>query len=206
MILDADLVWRRREISSLITLTKLNSNHVQVALVRAAIPMLYAHWEGFGRECIVRYLEFVSNRRLKFKLLDPAFLYLASIPSLSMIGNVGVKQALDIIQTFMERSEATNKDNFRKVISAKSNLRADILKDLLISCGLDSNWVTDHEDFINRELCDPRNEIAHGNNVAPSLDAFMRRRDRTFELMSHLQVIVVNSAVNGRFHNTRRAA
>lgn len=200
MILDGDLVWRRREISSLVTLTKSTTIQTQTCLIRASIPMLYAHWEGFGRECFVRYLEFVSFRKLKFKSLNPAFLYLASAPSLSALGSSNVKQSLNIIHDFIKRSEATNKDNFRKRISTKSNLRSDVLTDLLTSCGLETDWVLSHEEFINRELCDPRNEVAHGSGIAPPLETFLKRRDRTFNLMTELQTYIVNSAVNQTYH------
>jgi hypothetical protein len=197
--LDSDLVWRRKEISDLVAAAKTSETHATTSILRASVPLLYAHWEGFGKECFTRYLEFVSYRRIKFKNLHPAFLYMASYPSLSRVGNVGVKEGLEAIHGFISKSESTNKDHFRKRISTQSNLRADVLESLLLLCGLNAIDMKIHADFINKELCDARNEIAHGGGAAPSLEAFLRRRDRTFGLMSQLQTIVVNAAASGSY-------
>lgn len=198
-VLDTDLIWRRKEISSLITLVKTCDSATKDCVLRAAVPLLYAHWEGFGKECILRYLEFVSYRRLQFKQLDPAFLYLASFPSLSRIGGVSVKEALDAIQSFIARANSTNRDNFRKRIDTRSNLRWDVLEDLLHSCGLNPVDIETNQEFIDKELCDPRNKIAHGGGSAPTLDVFLRRRERTFAIMTQLQTMVVNGAANGSY-------
>jgi hypothetical protein len=197
--LDTDLIWRRKEISSLVTLVKTCDLATKDCVLRAAVPLLYAHWEGFGKECILRYLEFVSYRRLQFKQLTPAFLYLASYPSLSRIGGVNVKDALEAIQNFIARADATNKDNFRKRVDTRSNLRWDVLEDLLYSCGLDPADIKSNGEFIDKELCDPRNKIAHGGGAAPTLDVFLRRRERAFDIMTQLQTMVVNAATNGSY-------
>lgn len=194
-VLDSQLIWRRREISSLVTLAKSSSFPVQVGILRASVPLLYAHWEGFSKECFVRYLELVSYKRVKFKHLDPAFLYMASLPSLARIAHVDVNEGLEILGNLMERLENTNKDNFKKKVNTRSNLRSDVLKDLLTMCGLEGAAFEADADFIDREICDSRNEIAHGSGSAPTMEAFLRRRDRAFTLMTQLQSIVVNAAI-----------
>jgi hypothetical protein len=193
-ILDSELVWRRKEISSLITLTKTVPEAARVALVRAAVPLLYAHWEGFGRECIVRYLEFVSYRRIKFKNLVPSFLYLSSLGSLTGIGEKSAREGIAAIDGFIARGEATNKDAFRKRVTTKSNLRSEVLEELLTICGLSATEFEEHADFIDREICDSRNEIAHGSGAAPGLNIFIQRRDRAFAIMAQLQATVTNAA------------
>jgi len=64
---------------------------------------------------------------------------------------------------------------------------------------LDCEHFQKDKDFIDDELCDPRNDIAHGKDSAPSFDAFVSRRDRAFELMTELQRVVVNAALNGGY-------
>ncbi|SEL71255.1 hypothetical protein SAMN04515666_10538 [Bosea lupini] len=198
-ILDSELVWRRREMSSLVTLLKSNTEVTQKAIIRAGVPLLYAHWEGFGRECFVRYFEYVSYRKLKFRQLSPAFLYMSSFPSMSTIQNGGIKNGIDAINSIIKRMDSTNKDPFRKRISTKSNLRSDALEDLMLSCGLDTSELMLHSEFIDKELCDSRNEIAHGSGAAPSLDAFLKRRDTTFTIMTTLHNTVVNAAINQKY-------
>lgn len=198
-ILDSDLVWRRREISSLITLARRSSISDRVTIVRAAIPLLYAHWEGFGRSCFVRYLEHVSYRALKFRELRPSFLYMASIGSLSQLGKSPTQHEIDLLQSILDRNNLVNKDDFRKRVSTRSNLRGSVLRELLSACGLDWAGYETDESFLDSEICDARNEIAHGAGGAPSLDTFVTRRDRLFSLMTQLQAQVVNAAVQAEY-------
>jgi hypothetical protein len=194
-ILDDEMAWRRREISSLVTLMKASAPTTQNILIRAAIPLLYAHWEGFGRACLSRYLEFVSYRSKRFKELKPSFLYLAMAPSLKEASKGNISAGINIFHEANRILEEKNKDPFRKRINTRSNLRHDVLLELLVLCGLAAEEFESYSSFINQEICDPRNEIAHGSGGAPQLDTFLRRRDEAFGIMTQLQTAVTNAAI-----------
>jgi len=57
----------------------------------------------------------------------------------------------------------------------------------------------DEESFINEELCNPRNEIAHGGGGAPSFATLLTRREKAFKLMERLRTVVVNAALNNSY-------
>jgi hypothetical protein len=194
-LLDAELVWRRREISSLVTALKGAGPAEQLVCVRAGIPLLYAHWEGFGRACFERYLEFVSYRRLRFNQLKPSFLFLYASGRLKGMQSAGHRESVELLREIVEGLDQTNKDTYRKHINTQSNLRSGVLKDLLALCGLNCSHFDSEADFIDRELCDPRNEIAHGSGGAPELSIFIHRRDKAFLLMANLQGLIVNAAL-----------
>ncbi|WGM37692.1 hypothetical protein AMEJIAPC_00592 [Caulobacter sp. NIBR1757] len=200
-ILDSDLAWRRKEISSLVTLMKTAPFGVQGNLIRAAIPLLYAHWEGFGKNCFVRYMEHVSLKSIKFRKLKLPFLYLDALGIIKEAGTSGPAAGISALGRVLERNEKSNRTNYGKKLSTKSNLRQSVLSDLLIMCGIEDFPIAKYENFIDNQLCDPRNDIAHGVGGAPSLDTFLKRRDIAFELMTDLQASVVNSASLERFRS-----
>jgi len=199
-ILDDDLVWRRRELTSLVTLIGVSNAADKAVLVRSAIPLLYAHWEGFGKLALQRYLEYVSLRNKKLKDLKPSFIYLANLGRVGEIGSSPPLHTTKLLIDVLQSVESVNRNPFRKAINTKSNLRYDVLVDLLNLCGLNAAHFETEKDFINQQLCDARNEIAHGSGGAPAVDTFIRRRDKTFELMTQLQTIIVNAAINRDFH------
>jgi hypothetical protein len=48
--LDEASAWRKKELSTLrILIATRGRAHEQAALRRAAVPILYAHWEGFAK-------------------------------------------------------------------------------------------------------------------------------------------------------------
>lgn len=69
-----DLVWRRRELSDMRALVQQTGAPLRTrVLIRAAVAMLYAHWEGFVKKSGSYYLEFVSSHRLPYKNLSANF-------------------------------------------------------------------------------------------------------------------------------------
>lgn len=200
-ILDTELVWRRRELTSLVTAIKGADLATKVVLIRAAVPLLYAHWEGFGRACFQRYLEHISYKNLRYKDLHPAFYYLGSYGKLQEIGRSPAKTAIPLLPELIKIRDDVNRNSFRKMIDTKSNLRFEVLEQLCYMSGIDTTPFQHDELFINHELCDSRNEIAHGAAVAPTEEALLKRRDRTFTIMTKLQTELVNAAVNGTYKN-----
>jgi hypothetical protein len=195
-ILDDDKIWRRRETTTLVNLIQTVELGAKSPLLRASVPLLYSHWEGFGKLCATKYLEHVGFRAKLYKDLQPSFFYLAVVPTLARITNSPVEQGINLLQEALDKLSDKNREPHRGRVNTKSNLRYDVLKEILLICGIDSSIFSIYGDFIDKEICDPRNAIAHGEEVYPNLDLFRRRRDKMFELMTLLQATFVNSAVN----------
>ena len=77
--LDSELSWRKKELTTLRFLVRRTRRHEVNALLRAAICMLYAHWEGFVKAAATGYVCYVNTRRLKYRELSPNFVALARI-------------------------------------------------------------------------------------------------------------------------------
>ena len=73
------LSWRRKELEILKMLIKKHKRKHEryVALHRAAVPVLYAHWEGFVKQAATFYLELVSRQWLKLSELSSNFVTIA---------------------------------------------------------------------------------------------------------------------------------
>jgi hypothetical protein len=76
--LDASLQWRRSELASLHSAVQglartAESAPFGRALLRSSVALMYAHWEGFTKDALQGYLDFVARRRLKYGDLSDAF-------------------------------------------------------------------------------------------------------------------------------------
>jgi hypothetical protein len=192
--LDTDLTWRRKEISSLIGLAQISSPVERVALIRASIPLLYAHWEGFVRNCFLAYFELVAMRKMAFDQLSQNFLYLASKSDFPKLASGNDFTSFEAFLDHMKRPQSKNKDPFRRHVNTKSNLRSDVLQALFLIAGMDYKFSEDSI-FIDKEICDSRNEIAHGAGGSPELEVLIKRRDAAFALMIAVQAEIVNSVL-----------
>ena len=74
--LDDDLVWRKRELTTVNFMLANPRTHQRSPLMRAAICLLYAHWEGFVKTAATSYVSFIATRGLRYRDLTPNFVAL----------------------------------------------------------------------------------------------------------------------------------
>jgi hypothetical protein len=65
--LDEDFAWRIQEIAAIRKSIRNASGRSQLVLLRAAVPLLYAHWEGFIKTAAFRYAGYISSIGLTFR-------------------------------------------------------------------------------------------------------------------------------------------
>ena len=75
--LDEEFAWRRKELTILWGEVKSAADTTRQGRIRAAVALLYAHWEGFVKAAADAYVKFVAIRRPKLDELCTGFLALA---------------------------------------------------------------------------------------------------------------------------------
>lgn len=139
--LDASLSWRRVELSSLPNEVERSARRgahspMARALSRSGVALLYAHWEGFAKDAFGAYVDFLSRRRLKVSQLNDGLLrtVFAGLQRRAARGDAAAASAMleairrpDSVSAPMPRSG---------VVNTKSNLRHDVLVELLDAVGL----------------------------------------------------------------------
>ena len=70
---ERDLLWRKREISHIYLQIQAAEGDIQIALLRAALVMLYAHWEGFIKNTTEQYINFINRQGLVCKRIKYNF-------------------------------------------------------------------------------------------------------------------------------------
>ena len=95
-----DLGWRRKEIAFYRSWAS-RAEHRQ-AVLRGAVAVLYAHWEGFVKTGSQAYLEFVGTRGIPFLALRPCFMAIAARAKLKQTAaSTWARQAIELVE-FLE--------------------------------------------------------------------------------------------------------
>ena len=164
--LNDSLQWRRSELhavkSDLDGIREPQSGLPRArALRRAAVALLYAHWEGYVRESCQAYLDYVARRRLKYGELSDAFLLLAVRRTVIAMRSGDPSAAARVVE--LVRGGGAQRASIERagVVNTKSNLRYETLVEILSALGLPSSQFELKANMIDRSLCDLRNEIAH---------------------------------------------
>lgn len=128
-----------------------------------AIPMLYAHWEGFAKEVLQLYVEFleksaVAQRDVQGSLL--AYSWSGSFRKLS--GTLTHERKVELIERFFgSLTAALVFEKKEREIDTKSNLLFEVLEDLARFLCLDISSMRDRSKKLDA-LVSRRNNIAHG--------------------------------------------
>ncbi|MEI6043795.1 MAG: MAE_28990/MAE_18760 family HEPN-like nuclease [Chloroflexota bacterium] len=194
--LSEDLSWRKKEISSIKTSIMSAKQIPNKALIRAGVPLLYAHWEGFIKKASEAYLEFVVNQRLSYKELKTCFIVFGLKNQLNDIAESKQHaENIKIIEFLLNELNKKAKLSYRDVINTESNLKSKVFENIAVSLGLDTAPYTTKFNFIDVELLKRRNSIAHGEYLELDMKDYMDLSDNVVTLLNMYKNDILNAVV-----------
>ncbi|RBA28528.1 MAE_28990/MAE_18760 family HEPN-like nuclease [Flavobacterium tibetense] len=193
-----DYAWRRKELKLVNDLVSNNPSPKQNAALRFAIPILYAHWEGFAKKSTEIYLEFVAKKFLKHSELKSQFIALSLSKKLGSLEIKNIEEKTKTIDFLINEFEKKSNILTTNVIQTKSNLRYDIFREIIFIIGLDETKFINYKGLID-DLVDSRNNIAHGEFLKVDFNTYQIIFNEIQELMDLLKTEIENSALLEEF-------
>jgi hypothetical protein len=192
--------WRRKELTLLKSKIPLEKNSLQSAMLRSALPLLYAHWEGFVKLTMSYYLEYVSKKHLKHNELKNTFIALSLQNKLGDLNNSSIENRTKIIEFLFNDLDKQSNIPKKNIINTKSNLKFDVLKEILFILDLDDSHIDSKKDLIN-DLVAERNHIAHGEQQLVDLETYENFFNDIIALMDYLKTTIENNAIQEKYKN-----
>lgn len=202
--------WRKKEIvvfRSMASRARANSGY----LSRAALVLLCAHWEGFLKKSIDKYLKFVYSQNVSGdKLLENfiAIYFYSDVKKAAMADNVGSEEhhlrlARRIHQGINFPLTTPSWD-----VKTSGNPSSIVVGELLSSVGLNSCLGLDEAKwgatrvFIDEQIVSKRNKIAHGEGLPIDCGFLKDASTRMLEIFDSLSGLILNAAQNGSYLRT----
>lgn len=162
-ILDADLIWRRKELSDIKLAIKNADSSAKPALLRALIAMSYAHWEGYVRTCANRYFEHLTLRRKPFSEFERQIYVNSFLIRLNALqqSRVALEARCKLVNDILDGAGARFSYVSPELVETRSNLSPEVTKDICLICGVDAGYFENNRTFLDH-LLKRRNAIAHG--------------------------------------------
>lgn len=201
ILLTDDLTWRIKEISALKSMVdKSPVGLPKSAALRAALPMLYAHWEGYIKNASDHYLTFVYGRRPMAMSLKPALAYAFLEPKFRGAGGgTSTFTPQGAIEFAESAKNMGTKPNQNVMVNTKSNLRYEVLEEITTRLAIEDFLALTSRPRINDMLCDKRNFIAHGKSVPITEESFEEIRLEITDLMRSFKDRLVTAGSNREF-------
>ena len=183
--LDEGLAWRKKELSALRFAVKTSLDADQPFLIRAAIALVYAHWEGYVKDTATRYLKFVSMRRLPYSELALPFAALGIRNEASrLVNSIDPSEYIGAYRDFVEKQRGQSILPGVNVIDTGANLNYKRFRRILATVGIDCKRYDTREAMIDERLLRSRNNIAHGGLVQPDLADYEELTSAVTEMLT----------------------
>jgi hypothetical protein len=190
----SDLTWRIREISDIRSTAAAALQPAARAILRASVPLMYAHWEGHVSQVSRAYMDFLALRRLRYSSLRQCFRLNAFFATMRRMTQTRFNHLDQIafLTSVINSGEAQLRNVDQDVISTRSNLNSEVLRDLCCFLSLDIEQFKNDFDFLDKILLNRRNNIAHGQFIEIDIGMLRDMSERVIEMMRKFNNLVDN--------------
>ncbi|WP_272529225.1 MULTISPECIES: MAE_28990/MAE_18760 family HEPN-like nuclease [unclassified Providencia] len=200
--LDSDLSWRKHEISLITNSVFKAKGKVKLTMKRAAITLMYSHWEGYVKKSSEIYLAYLNRLAPKYCNMKDNFSHI----SLKSRFNKGFTlkkydSQKEIFDYIINGLNCNFNVNYEDVIDTESNLKSEQFSNILSQLGLDMQPFELKFNFIDQKLIKNRNAIAHGEYVADKdiNDAYDEISTHLLELIDTFHSMIKSAASNKEY-------
>lgn len=192
----ADQAWRKKEVTIFAAQVSESRGVIRAALLRPAIALLYAHWEGFIKNTVHYYLVYLSEQKVPLDSLRDEIVARCMRARIGAAANSKrISPHIEVIKHF--RDDGSNPARIpilRSDVDTASNLTFGVLTDLLSSIGCATDEYDSYEGLIDEHLVGSRNKIAHGESHYVEMEQWEELKREIFELMDLIAFQIVEAA------------
>ena len=194
-VLDKRLAWRKKELSSLKFVVDGAYVGERSTVLRAAICLLYAHWEGFVKEAATAYVCFVATQELKLSEVSPNLVALGLRSDIQSAG-ASRKATLhtNLTRKIMGGQDELFAPNCDTAIDTRSNLNSEVLTEVLCIVGIDPTEYEEETQAIDKRLLKNRNAVAHGEGIPIDQDDYAELHTTVLDLIGKFRDDIETSA------------
>jgi hypothetical protein len=198
--LDKELAWRLKEVADLTLAIKSSPPAHQRTLVRAGVPLLYAHWEGFIKNSSLSYIQFVSDQCLRLDQLSNCFIVFGAKKHLSALTQSRKSKInIEAVNFFTTHLTSSPTLSMSSAVNTESNLSSGVFDNIAISIGINPDRYTPRYNLIDESLLKRRNEIAHGEYLDLRPEEYRSLVDEVILLIRWYKTDIENAVALGLY-------
>ncbi|WP_144411575.1 MAE_28990/MAE_18760 family HEPN-like nuclease [Azotobacter chroococcum] len=159
-----------------------------------AVPVIYAHWEGFVKELLTLYLEYIEKQTIPPPGLHPHLFSFSMKSKIKLLSESGSVERYSEFASWMIEQLSRPIAFESKKIETNSNLSYENLKALCDTLYIDVTAIAQSKKHIN-SLVNRRNNIAHtGRPLKLDEEDVERDRALAMRLIETFSELVLQSA------------
>ncbi|MEV0331878.1 MAE_28990/MAE_18760 family HEPN-like nuclease [Nocardia sp. NPDC050717] len=193
---DGELGWRRIELHAFAKeLERATKGHstgpTARALTRGMATLLYAHWEGYCKAVFEAYIKLILKRKPRVSEAADRLILAHTQQILRRIDSGDSEALTELVAIARGTSTQRLRLNQDKVVDTKSNLRFHTLESITSSLGIPITNLITKKNMIDTQLCDTRNEIAHGRANFPDPNEILELHRNVIAMMEEIRDVTI---------------
>lgn len=192
-----DFAWRHQEIMNFRTSISASKDIKRNTLIRGGVAICYAHWEGYIKSSTEMLISYISNQ--KHKNNELADIYLSRSMKTSLDSFIQTKEpdlATNLVNKIINDQEKRANLNHKNFVNTESNLSSTVFNRIAKSVGVNVERYKDIYPFIDEQVLNKRNAIAHGEILDINPEDFNRISERVLDTMRWYKTDLEDIAVN----------
>jgi len=192
--------WRHKELMDLRLLTRSSNAVNQRVLIRAGVPLAYAHWEGFVKAGSELLLNYVSHQGLQNKeLSDAYFTHSVKTYVAQFLESAKAVSATDAACFVRDSADKKAEIRHKNYVDTASNLSSEVFEQIASSLGVNMGPYRHLFPYINETILNSRNKIAHGEFIEVSMSDFHDLINRVSDLIRMYKTDLENIVIRNQF-------
>lgn len=169
-------------------------------MIRAGVPLAYAHWEGFVKSGTELLLNFVSHQNLQNKdLTDVFFAHSLKTQINQLITSCKATSITETAAFVRDSSKMKAEIRHKNYVDTESNLSSVIFEQIAKSIGIDTSKYEVMYKYIDETILHNRNQIAHGEYLQLNITDFHALIDRVADLLHMYKTDLENLVITDSF-------
>lgn len=195
-LIDADHIWRKRELITLKQEVRFTKNEV---FARAGMALLCAHFEGFVREIANYYILYVSCQKENISDLKNNFVAIHASKTIKRCAETEKISAYnsflnDFFDDFEQNTFSIKYSQDNPVIKTGGNPSSPVFKEIVLALGLDFTPYETKTNYIDTDLLKNRHEIVHGSKWVIQAEDYDDTLTQILEIMESFKQQVLHAA------------
>jgi len=183
-----------KEIATLKTVVRRSDFINKKTAVRAAIPLLYGHWEGFIKNSATQYINFVNGQSLTYTELKSCFVVFGVKRKINdLVSSKNAEISISTLDFIRGELNERAKLKIESAIRTEFNLSSKVFANIVCSIGLDIAKYEPRFNLIDQSLLNRRNHIAHGDYLEIEPDGFRDLADEILVLLRAFKTDIENA-------------
>lgn len=198
--LDNDFAWRIKEIDVLKKAVRTASGDYERTLIRAGIPLVYAHWEGFIKSAAEGMVCFVSYRNSTYRELAHCFALHGLDAKIRLLTESKKEQVrVTVLEFLLNEIDRKARLPRNKKFNTGGNLSFERFVGIATAVGVDVSRYNTRAIFVDRSLLGQRNNIAHGAWLELTAGGFMDVADGVLSLLRSFKTDLEESIIHNLY-------